>query len=757
MPAGESQFNLPYSREEEFIRREVERRLYERELPCGGAREHKWVDKFKKLGRDDSLNEDAHKRAWLAARKWSEIDGWYYQRRPLTEKNNKPDWTIYTQLRDASTDRRDWEKKWFAQMMLDGLPERLADFRMDCLFLLKRADGHMDRLVRLRNVVNERTGLERLDSEALHAPQKFRRWCLDKGNFHWGAGEKELHKLHRDIGRGSAWRTVKEVVACGWLPLKERRQEEAGAFRPERGLWFYDDLCMADGRRLDADEFGIYWHDDAGYQLSETGREGKFHQKRPKLRPGFSITQARIDLSEETCRRCGYDDEAELADGDKKLSAFFREFSYRLKGTLGGHDAWMMIGSFLAYAAAPEIYERHSMFPGLWVHGQASSGKTTVLSWLMRLWGFEMTAGLDMIKNVTAVGMQMAAEQYANLPVWLDEFRNGDVGDDKVAILRSALNRGEQAKWTADGLQREIKTAFVVSGESTSSDAATRSRYPHVLVAASRREANHMEWFNKHSPFFFLFGRFLMERRAEFSESLLRFLESWRENPAAAGMEERNKLVHGVSFAAFKAMACLLQSHSGEEMGLLQKALLAHAREAGVDVVSELNINVFWTDLITAFKADAVPKSCFRIEWDNVEHPPGAPAQGHWPTFRLFIDPDQTLTHLQMFLTKSRSQISLKRKDLRDQLSRNPYWIEGKHSKRFIFGDSRATTKCWGIEVDKHPLGYQPVSDEQYDAMLFKAHEGDPRKGDLFVIVDAILKMEKDREKQQANLEVTSE
>jgi hypothetical protein len=83
----------------------------------------------------------------------------------------------------------------------------------------------------------------------------------------------------------------------------------------------------------------------------------------------------------------------------------------------------------------------------------------------------------------------------------------------------------------------------------------------------------------------------------------------------------------------------------------------------------------------------------------------------------------------------------LSRKDLRDQLSREPYWIGGKLRKRF--GPGMAVKACWGIELDRHPLGYHRVSDQEFLdwvglGLEARAERGDPRKGPLFGIIEVL-------------------
>ena len=95
--------------------------------------------------------------------------------------------------------------------------------------------------------------------------------------------------------------------------------------------------------------------------------------------------------------------------------------------------------------------------------------------------------------------------------------------------------------------------------------------------------------------------------------------------------------------------------------------------------------------------------------------------------------------------------MTLRRKDLRDQLSKNDFWNENAKQQRI----GRVQSRPWGIIVDKHPLGYQQVSDKDLaeaagksekvldDIGLHFGKSGDPRKGPLFGIIERLLEEEK--------------
>ncbi|MDE2099464.1 MAG: hypothetical protein KGL39_19590 [Patescibacteria group bacterium] len=800
--------------EEDFIRKEVERKLYLSQLPNGGDMERRIVERLKKISRLKDF-ADAW-RAGLLLKKWLKVlpedprnAGHYYTRTPMTPRTSKEDYEWITERLKAAKAAKDWEKKWFYELLLDGPPEPCANFKIDCKFLLKAADGDIQRLVELRNDVGEAAGPVNMDCEAFHAPQKFRKWCLARGNFNWGAGEKELQKLHNDIGRLAAWRVVNQVVTLGWLPLAGGHHGEGVARDRDgnlvcNGLWFFGDCVRAnyvgpDGQVVDEwltpDADGIHWHRtthretgepvDEGYLLSDTGWEGTikvpFYQNKPLLNPAQRITELPLQLA--PCEELGFagtigvkPEAALVADKAREemlLCAFFRELCQRVYNTVGGEEANLMIGSFLAYAAAPEIYAQHSLFPGLWVHGQASSGKSTIVELLMSIWGFQLHSGMMLKGNlVSAVGLAQSNSQYSNLPVWADEYINGEVDDEKMSILHAGYNRQTPAKFNASGFRRLMRTNFIVSGESTSNKAAMRSRYPHIQMSASSRlpraipgtenyesamreqEAN-FRWLQDHQKYFHVFGRYVIEHRREFVAQVQTFMESWSKER----IDPRLRIMHGVGFASWMAMASLLQSHSYDEISRFKTYMVGHSQRAHEDVQSDHNTNVTIEEMVTACKMQAIPWQCFKVLERHVEHAPDAPNQNRvwcpaksptngwvsgWYEYILLIDPDPMLAALNIWLTKQRQALPLKRKDLRDQLSKSEFWYQlpedpkTKQPKKLNvrFGVGNSTSLAWGIIADKHPLGYRKITDEEFMEL---DETGDPRKGPLFKLIEWVL------------------
>ena len=806
-PSRVGQLELFADEVEQFIRQEVARKLWTPKLPNAGAREREYLRLLKKFSRDESLvvilKVRAGKYADALARclpmdefikkgkKWVTLPGCYYTRKAVTAKTDKALFTAAMELLIEATARKDLEKKWLAQFLLEGLPVPVSNFEMKCLYLLRGSNNDVTRLVQLMNSKGEVSkgdqigGADILPNEMGSGSEKFREWVQSKGNFTWGceggAGNTELQLMQLDVTEEAAYKEVKLIEYCGWHELKVTgprivvpgREILHGFWICEEGLLIEPPEGVKRGMIMLPDDDGVFWYEGEGYAPSRKGRELDFIQGRPRLRPELAIEQVKFDTSDWE-QPSGSDNDTMASSAElyatNPLGAFFRETCRRFYDTAGGMEAYLAIGAAMGYAAAPEIYAKQKNFPSAWISGQMGSGKSTFCSWLMALHGLMVPMGMGLIsKNVTAVGIACQLENYSNIMLWLDEFRQHQIAADKEPMLRDCYGRQLAGKWTPDGKQRQIRTMTLVSGESTTSDAATRSRYPHVLISEQKRLANHYEWMQNHQEFFFFFFRELLYRRAEFVGLVMEEIETWMSDPALKKVPSREKVTHSVCYAAFAATARMLGSHSAEEIMAYRHFLAVHASRAAEDVASDVNTNVFIQDVVVGYNAGAIPNSCFRVESRRMEHPPGAPNQGAWFEHRLYVDYHQVISHLQIFLTKGRQQVTLRAKDLRDQLSRNEFFIQptrnSQLTKRFGPPGSTANAGAWGFLVDKHPLGYRQVADEDYEAALlperdrkldmigpvFRDSCGDPRKGPLFTIVDGWVAWDAEEKRKQNN------
>jgi len=279
---------------------------------------------------------------------------------------------------------------------------------------------------------------------------------------------------------------------------------------------------------------------------------------------------------------------------------------------------------------------------------------------------------------------------------------------------------------------------------------------------------DHYRWFEERSAAdFYLLGRFIMRHRKEFAELTLGMLKAWSGSKALAGGDERARIVYGASYAVFCAMANLLESHEKGELEEFKAFLVRHLDEAVREVQSKVMVNEFWTDLLSAMRNDAfgeTPSDRRRL-FKVVECREGKrpwltakqiqmgreSARYAWKSYVLYFTPDAVLDLLRKYKRSQGRELLLEKSDLRAQMKVQPYWVQGKqdgHVQRFA-GES-STQRCWCIAFDHHELGYRAVSDGEFQQSLYvegNTEQGnflpvdewmDPRKGDLFAIVDAL-------------------
>ena len=802
LPYRMGQMELFTDEEEQFIQHEVERKLHVPKLPNAGADERLWLEQLKEFARDESLvvvlkaaagryataleallPRQEYIRSPRGVRgepggdfeddgagesRWMTLPGCYWTRKPVTAKTNKSLFTACCELkRDAG---KDMDKRWLADFLLAGEPEAVSNFKMECLYLLRGVDGNVTRLVRLVNTLGEMSegpetgGTDILPAEEFASAEKFRAWCLHKGNFNWGvglsAGNIELQMLHSDVSSNAAYKVARLVEYCGWHALREGHRPALGGLL--NGIWFNDECGFTtDGKILIPDEDGVIQHAGEIFVLARKGREADFAHGRPKMRPRETMTGGEPWLNAMETVITVKPDQTEWEEtsrGLPVLSGFFREMCRRFHDTAGGPGGFLAVGSVLGYAAGPEFFEHYGCLPSIFTPGQMGSGKTFFCNWLMGIPGYQPTKGMGLGKGsrVTPVGLCQQLENYSSIPVWFDEYRQYEISDEKVSIIRDSYDRQLANKWTPDGVQRVIRTTPIVSGETDTSDAATRSRYTHLQLSASQRIGNHVDWMRDNRQYFFFIWRQLLTRRADFVEMVMRVATEWFKAEDTKGIPERSRVTYALAYAAFAAATVIFESHGPAEVEAYRKFCIKQASSAADDVKSDVNMNVFIQDVVTAVKADAIPAECFRVERRSMEFAPGEPEQHYWDSYILYLDPAAVISALQIYLRKGGGGVTLKMKDLRDQLSKNEFWVKGELVKRFGRKGQMASVRCWGIYVDLHPLGYQRVDMETYQAALSTRQvtmdnltigpsfeDGDPRRGPLFSIVEAVEKYER--------------
>jgi len=735
-----------------IIRDRVDLRTYDPALPWGGPAERKLAGELRKLA-TGKLREWSGRIIPLAEA-YEATSGWYYEMRLSEQRREK----LLAELRDIEGT----EQMLFLRVALKGTPSRVAAFKIQPYYVLLKPDGGRERLVRLTNIRGEQSGVVALDESSFTAPRDWRRWLARAGNYGWEKGEGPLQALQRDINFKLARREVTQLVCYGC--------ERPGA------LWFSDDCAYADdGTVIRPDKEGIFWHQGCGYTFLRDkeniphGEEGQSFRLKgvPRMQPetGLIFNPA---------------GKFQLADGVGDDPAALREllgtFIIHLNASYGGFDGLMLVGATVAYFGGPEVYRLRSEFPGIWITGAKGSGKTYTAKWLTALHGFtDLEAGLS-FKTSSAVGAQIAMGQYANQPVWGDEYKENELRDANVrGVVHGGFNREVPSKWSADGRVRTIRSNFLVTGETTCNNAATMSRFISSVASRERRQgspeaqASRLNWLHEHRKFLFVIGRAVLRKRATFAARMIEHLTRWEGSPELVETEPRGRFSYGVAYAAFLALNELIPVYTKHDCAQFEAWLTEKAQESAREVSERVELNLFWKAILSMFATGWFGKTAEEIGryFKVVDQKRAIPRLSEHQLQDALADPRRVLNVPRLALRPSlvfpkmneymRNQggpLPPSQSDVQSQMRVLSYFVPGpKQGHQLKFGaGAKNNSYCWVIDLVEFPeLGVREVSDEIWAASFYRDGNPDhgviptdewvdPRKGELFAIVDALLK-----------------
>lgn len=735
---------------EHSINNRVIVRTYEPALPWGGEAERRLVTYLRRLAKK---LPDLSPRILLLAEAYDRVDGWYYELK-LSEQTKE-------RLLGELSQVENFEHIKFLKLALKGTPSQVASFRLEPCYVLVKPNGDRLRLVRIRNIRGEGSDLIALDSNSLTGPRDFRRWLAQSGNFNFRAGERQLQALQQDIDFHLAYRNVTQLVCYG-------------AEQPEN-LWFVDDCAFApDATQILPDRDGIFWYCGKGYKFHRNadqipvGEEDQAFRIKPLplMQPDHGLA---IDAQGE------FSLERNSADDPVAVQQLLGNLVLHLNASYGGHDGAMLVAASLAFFAGPNLFAESGQFPGIWITGEKGSGKTFTAKWLMGLHGVAGIASGLSFKTSTAVGIQIAMGQYANIPVWGDEFKESELRDPgSIGVIHGGYNREVPTKWAADGRSRTIRSNLLVTGESACANAATMSRFITTVAAREKRSGSsadqreRLAWLQRNQQLFFTIGRMVLRQRARFVASVKEHLQKWEEFPQLATVEPRSRYAYGVSYASFMALQELMPIYDSKRCAEFRLHLISKTISAAEELAALTDVVRFFDILIDAVKAGVFGRSSAELaryfKWmpnpkgnpplsarqlqDGSEHPYLA-----WRSGILYFQPGVVIRILQKWLHAQGKAFPLDQADLLKQLKAKGFFIPARsdhgHQQRFGKGASK-NQYCWAIDPDKFAeLGLRLVSDEDWNASLHPDGDTsrprlapcdwiDPRRGPIFAIVDAL-------------------
>jgi len=411
-----------------------------------------------------------------------------------------------------------------------------------------------------------------------------------------------------------------------------------------------------------------------------------------------------------------------------------------------------------AYAIAPDLLkiggEGH---PSPWFFGKLGEGKSTTVSYLMRIWGFRSLEGVLLNDNLTDNALQRILSQYSCLPVWLDEARKETLTGTKQAIIRGAYQRQLPAKATADYTIKvrgvPPHTSPIVGGESSSHDSATRSRFGHINVVLNRRIGDSVKRKSRmarDASHYYLIGDWLLKNRPAFAERALMLLSAWQSDPDVrkAISHDRVRFVHGVAYACMAAMSDMLEIiEEGGDCGQYDPSpesegdpnprtisqfrdfLMTYGEQALRDVRDETFVSKFWDDLLQGISRNKIPKHFFRCyhitkkQDGGYSYKQGEPFAARQPgtvAALLIKIKDVFPAYEELYRQRTGQTPPLSMGDIVRSIQAEPYWIPPKKNRKYHEARANGVLgSYWAISLEEAPSADNSDEEDTDDEPTF--------------------------------------
>ena len=278
----------------------------------------------------------------------------------------------------------------------------------------------------------------RLSASELSRPASLEERLLKAGGFYLTEPYLNLKKRIKQVEDDSEAITINEVEGMGYIP--------------SFNCWVFSNAVLnSDGELLPYDK------DNKCYKL---GNGERIVKKEGRYKEAVINTEPDIKKIKELIQKV-----VDARNGDISII--------------------LMLGFIYASIRSNLIYDKYGYFPVLFVSGDRSSGKSSLIRLALSSIGYK---GAGDSNDSTPIGINRQLASTYSLPYWVDEYRNDKQGQKHEANIRRVYDRQTRTKGQKsldnETIQTEINGTLIFSGQAEIVDTATRSR----LIAIQLKE-----------------------------------------------------------------------------------------------------------------------------------------------------------------------------------------------------------------------------------------------------------------------------
>lgn len=272
-------------------------------------------------------------------------------------------------------------------------------------------------------------------------------WLISQGNYLFYGNDKDVIPMWEYIFAHDEGEIIWSPPCLGYIE--------------EHRLWLFKNCLIKEGSLIEADKDGICWHDNTGFKPYK--------------------------LSEQTV--------LPTIIQDKKFD--LKKFTEHLSDTADDRFhgmARILIGWTIGNCFLKDIFEKFKMYPILFMYGGRSSGKTTIMRWLLSFFGLQDNS--VSLSSSTVVGLSRSMGYYSNLPLVVDDWRDDTAFDKYIPFFLGVYNRqtGVKGIRKSHGTQDfDIRSSLAILGEEMIHDNGVSTRCISYYLSGNRDKDHYWE------------------------------------------------------------------------------------------------------------------------------------------------------------------------------------------------------------------------------------------------------------------------
>lgn len=514
----------------------------------------------------------------------------------------------------------------------------ISNFTIDVVNTVFDNEGIAQRVCQFKSSYgNSKTIM--LPADVMASKTIFNKFCIERGDYVFKGSEEDMKNIWKYIFMNQSGKIIRQIPYFGY-------DEETGA-------WFFENGAYHNDVFYKADDLGVVWISDIGFQVPESlgGMDP----------PALS--------SKENCPVTI----AEILDHMGKI--------------VGPARARTVLGWTLANFFMPEILAKYGIFPFFFLHGKMESGKSTIANWISSFFGLTQK-GFSMHTS-SVVGITRITSQFSMIPVWLEEYRSGDHEiARKNNFLRGVYDRSTILKGTK--VANELKTytarsTLIISGEETPKDAALNSRcfmFPlHRDSDGSSDTNKDFAWMQEHRSIFNQIPHWILTNKKtlwpKIEEAIGEYDTSFDENDIKIG--SRNKAHMSIIAGVCRALVGADEEfdlHIGDLAELQQQSLYhGQALDVFLDDILNMQTNKKMACCVASKRQDPSGQNIICLAFSS--------AYSQW----------------EIVYKGLRNDIPASKQALTNHIKKEPYYIDTRQAK--ISGNN---LRCFILDYDSDKL-----------------------------------------------------